>query len=249
MDGRNRLLVVAASVKLAHAHAAETDCGNFGAVAAEAAPGEHEHKSSPFLVSRASLATQAAACFIELKWDRQALMATGLTRNNRHFGTADPECFGDEPDRSVVRRTVGRRFGDADLELLAAVRLPAPVADPRLCRARCHANRKHIGHAMLLLHRLANVAPANVLFAIAAEPAMPHEGAGRHRAPLLVTYGQGAFPSLLGKAPFFLPSAYERVRLLHCTIEECSCADCRRWGRYRRSSQSLGRARSKPPRM
>src|SRR5205823_5300230 len=46
MDGRNRLLVVAASVKLAHAHAAETDRGNFGTVAAEAAPGKHEHKSS-----------------------------------------------------------------------------------------------------------------------------------------------------------------------------------------------------------
>src|SRR3954447_12930974 len=174
MDGRNRLLVVAASVKLAHAHAAETDCGNFGAVAAEAAPGKHEHKSSPFLISRASLATQAAACFTDVKWDRQTLMATGLTRNNRNFGTADPECFGDEPDRSIVRRTVRGRFGDAHLELLAAVRLRAPVADPRLGRARSHPHRKHIGHAMHLLHRLANVAPANVLFAIAAEIVMPH---------------------------------------------------------------------------
>src|SRR5258708_3751669 len=83
---------------------------------------------------------------MEIKWDREALVARCLTRNDRYSGTADPECLGDQPDHRVIRRAVRRRFGDADLELLAPVGACAPAADPRLRRARRHANREHAAH-------------------------------------------------------------------------------------------------------
>src|SRR5438477_8458688 len=75
----------------------------------------------PFCQPPKSSPTQSAAQFFSFKWGRHPLVTTGLTRNNRHFGTADPKRLGEQLHDRLVRRAIGRRFGNPDLELLATV--------------------------------------------------------------------------------------------------------------------------------
>src|SRR5438552_8290096 len=84
----------------------------------------------------------------ELKWDREPLVTRCRTRNDRQFGTADPECFGKELDHGLIRGTTRCGRGDPDLELFAPVRACAPAAYPRFRRPRRDANRKHAGHIL-----------------------------------------------------------------------------------------------------
>src|SRR4051812_9738171 len=81
-------------------------------------------------------ATQSAAHFWRIKWEFDALVASGVAGDDRHFGTADPKRFGEQPYHRLVVRSIGRRFGHPDLELLAAVSAGPPAADPGLGRAR-----------------------------------------------------------------------------------------------------------------
>ena len=72
VDGRDRFLLAAAAVELAHAHAAEADGGNFGAVARVA--GEHEHGLRLFEAHRTLL--------LIMEFDRLLRLAFQV---DRHF--------------------------------------------------------------------------------------------------------------------------------------------------------------------
>ena len=54
VDGRDRLLVAAGAVEFAHAHTAEADRRDFGAVPAKAPLADLEHVLLPFLIRRAA---------------------------------------------------------------------------------------------------------------------------------------------------------------------------------------------------
>src|SRR5258708_21979863 len=98
----------------------------------------------PFCQPPKSSPTQSPACFARLKWGRHPLVTTGLPRNNRHFGTADPKRLGEQLHDRLIGRAVSRCLGDPDLKLLATVGALAPAADPRFGGARRDANPKDL---------------------------------------------------------------------------------------------------------
>ena len=69
VDRRDRLLLAARAVELAHAHAAQADGGDFGAIAAEPPLADFEHGFLPFMIRR------AGAALLRVKWDRDPLVA------------------------------------------------------------------------------------------------------------------------------------------------------------------------------
>src|SRR6185437_5545722 len=142
VDRRDRLRFAPADVEFAHAHAAEADRRHFRPVAAEPPLIDSEHVLLPFLTA------DPAPRFFEAKWDFDALVARGRARDNLHFCTADPERLGQQLRHRRVRRSVGRRFGDPDLQLLAPLGAGPPAADPRLGRARGHPDRQPRGQSM-----------------------------------------------------------------------------------------------------
>jgi hypothetical protein len=83
---------------------------------------------------------ETPASFLNAKWERDALVASRRARNNRDFGTADPEHPRKKPDYGIVRRAIRRRFRDLDLKFLSPVSSGAPLPDAGSCRTRRHVN-------------------------------------------------------------------------------------------------------------
>src|SRR5436190_19533007 len=91
--------------------------------------------NSPFL------GAEPPSRLCQVKWDRNPLVTRRRARNDRQFGTADPERLGEQPDHRLIGGAVGGRFGNLDLELFAAVRAFPPAADARPRRAWTYADR------------------------------------------------------------------------------------------------------------
>src|SRR5438270_10723925 len=84
----------------------------------------------------------------DIKWDCDAPVTRCCARNDRQFGTADPECLGDEPDHRFVGGAVGGCLGDPHLELLASIGAPPPTADAWLRRPGSHSKHEDVAQSI-----------------------------------------------------------------------------------------------------
>src|SRR5215208_1353420 len=94
--------------------------------------------SGPFLPSRRLLTwnipfsfsdTEPPPRLREIKWDRDPFVTRCCPGNNRHFGTAEPECLREQLHDGVVGGTVGRTLRHSNFQLLASVAGRAPAPD------------------------------------------------------------------------------------------------------------------------
>jgi hypothetical protein len=73
------------------------------------------------MVSSFSCAAQAAADFVDLKWEADPFVARRSARDDLHFCTADPKRVSEQSHDGLVGSDIRRRFGHTDLELLPTI--------------------------------------------------------------------------------------------------------------------------------